>query len=601
MTNRELLMDAIGDVDMSFIAEHTDNKVTTPVKRFLRFAVPAAVYAAACLAVILLVPFITGKSGIEPPPSKDPAPVVTETLSTDNSIESERVLVTESADTETSETDTTPSETELVPETTTVQTEPADPVAPSETTSPTIPEPKPDTKPTMPKEMKLVSDSTIPYYIMSYDSDLDFDTGWENSLRPESHYKSYKDFRAFIQKCRGMDLDKDIYPAKAYKGILDSWDSFNEKFFDEYDMYFVYYNAPSGSISYYITDMSMGDEGVLIADFEYIEPDVQTCDLQESTYLIAVNKQYSKNASRIVSRTAYYRHTYNYYTGEPETVLARDLPERIDTYKLSSLPLALVDDVFGAPVVLRNKADFSKFQKAVTKGCGGDILNVFNTDFERRMTSLEKGYSFLSFGYVCVGVYDYDYIIKNGKVKVELDSNGVMSIYVPVPENKDKVNKDNMHLWMLQFTNNVMADVKEVKVIESASTNVTSFATCPKCHNTQAASNIFVESIHADYKQTGRVIMRVKNFVTRDIFKLGADTTDEVMKRYLSGIEIDEMSSTNYTDNPGLVEDIISGKRSHYITVKFTLTDKSAANLTKVLSSFGCTYCSEFESGGAVY
>ena len=622
MTAREILIDSLNDIDSAFIKEHMAHKTETPAQKFLRYAMPVAIYAAACVAVFLLIPFITGHSPDTPP--VDPAvsgTYATETVVTADSEETsvtEESTVTTTGETSTDETTEAPAiETEdivLPPETVAppAAEEPRETVTvpavtttpPPQTTTTAVTTTEP-VKPTPPKGMAYIADATIPYYVIDYDYKLDFATERNETLTPQVRYTNYNDFKSFTDKCKTKTYPDHWYPNYHYPDILDSWEYFGEEFFKKYDIYFIDIMVSSGSIYYYMTDLSMGNNGTLIADFDFIEPGngmVSTCDLKETTHLIVVEKKNSEDSAYIAVRETIYEKGYSPYTGEIETVLKARLPERNDSYMLKSIPVSLANERLGTPVVMRNNDDFVRFRDLVSELCNGDTTSVFDEYYHRFVSYAETTPVFLSYDYVCLGVYDYDYILDNGGIKVDIDDYGIMNIKVPVSENKDDATKGRLHLWVLQFTKNVLNGVKEVNIIETASTKAPPrYAVCPKCEKERLASDIFVESIHPEYKQTGSVILFVKNSITREIFKLGPDTTDVVMERYLSDLELDKMSSSNYSGNPGLVEDIITGKHIYKLPISFTLTDKSIENLTAVLSSFGCEYCSDFELGAAIY
>ena len=79
MSTREMLVDVMNDIDPAFISEHMDRSNGSVARRITRYAVPVAIYAAACIAVMLIFPHII-RHGNDPAPIPGDDPMVVETI-----------------------------------------------------------------------------------------------------------------------------------------------------------------------------------------------------------------------------------------------------------------------------------------------------------------------------------------------------------------------------------------------------------------------------------------------------------------------------------------------------------------------------------------
>ncbi|MBE6709084.1 MAG: hypothetical protein E7578_07585 [Ruminococcaceae bacterium] len=104
MSTRDMILDVMNDVDPAFIKEHMDRATITGFRKFIRFAAPAMIYAAACIAAILILPHIIGKNPGKPPSDPAVIPGITEATKTTEPDDTDTPETTEdeviSADTE---------------------------------------------------------------------------------------------------------------------------------------------------------------------------------------------------------------------------------------------------------------------------------------------------------------------------------------------------------------------------------------------------------------------------------------------------------------------------------------------------------------------
>ena len=80
MIDRELFIDSVGEIDLELLAEHITRKIPTRAQKIRRYAMAVAAYAAAVIAVAVILPFIIGK-GDDPSPVPGDDPIMTETHS----------------------------------------------------------------------------------------------------------------------------------------------------------------------------------------------------------------------------------------------------------------------------------------------------------------------------------------------------------------------------------------------------------------------------------------------------------------------------------------------------------------------------------------
>ncbi len=79
MKNRESFIDAIGEINEKYLTEHVRRRCPPNMHKIRRYVLAAGVYAAAILAVAILLPFVIG-NGKEPEPTVKPnPPIVSET------------------------------------------------------------------------------------------------------------------------------------------------------------------------------------------------------------------------------------------------------------------------------------------------------------------------------------------------------------------------------------------------------------------------------------------------------------------------------------------------------------------------------------------
>ncbi|MBQ7827029.1 MAG: hypothetical protein IJ386_02055 [Clostridia bacterium] len=154
MTNHEKFLDAMNGVDEKFLSVHIRQKCPTAGDKVKRYALAVAAYAAAIIAVAVILPFVI-RHGDDPTPQPGDDPVVTETYATEpGSTEMTENAIETIVITETDEITVAPPETtETTPEVTTAP--------PTETTTTTAPPPPETTTTTPPPETEPPAE-TIP-------------------------------------------------------------------------------------------------------------------------------------------------------------------------------------------------------------------------------------------------------------------------------------------------------------------------------------------------------------------------------------------------------------------------------------------------------
>ncbi len=81
MTNRDKFLDAMSVIDEDLLTAHFQRKCPTKAQKIRKYAMAAAAYVAACLVLVIILPFIIGKDEIYTPAPGD-SPIVVESDST---------------------------------------------------------------------------------------------------------------------------------------------------------------------------------------------------------------------------------------------------------------------------------------------------------------------------------------------------------------------------------------------------------------------------------------------------------------------------------------------------------------------------------------
>lgn len=624
MSTKDIILDVMNDIDPKFIKEHMDRANVTGFRKFIRFATPVAIYAVACIAVLFIIPFITGKPSADLPEPPSHTPILNETQAssdteyiseqeTENTVNPENKTETETkaesdieSETETEEITIIETETEAVIDQTTSPEDTTE-LLPIETTpeeSETVtkpkpepdvepdpepdsdpdPEPKPEPKPEPvpePKNMQHVTGVPVPYSYLWYDgySALDFsDTILSNPV-----FTNTKDFKQLADQWKSIAEKETAYKNPVDKAILADIDYFNEAFFRTHNLYIECIGSPSGSISFGINKVSISENGTFSVVFNRYDPMWQTGDYNEIYVFFAVEKSIAQNALRAEYSYNTYLESYNPYTGEGKYVLEESLSESILTYGVSD-----VLDVGDIPTVVRDENDLTSLLGKVSSACGDNIGAYFDAV---PLEDVDLG----EFGYVYVGIHDSTFINDNNKIQVTLSSRGVLEILVPVEAVGGEKHSGNLKMYVLKLPKKIMDMTREVKVVEILSVEpVGDTMACPKCGLTRSSEDIWVTKLHPEYKQSGKLFIMVKNDTTREIFKISPNTIDEVKKRFFSNIKYEYLDSEDYSGNPDFVQEIISGEFIYKIMISVTLEDKSIENIKKVLEGFGCYRCSPF-------
>ncbi|MBE6708819.1 MAG: hypothetical protein E7578_06215 [Ruminococcaceae bacterium] len=80
MSTRDTFIDAMGIIDDELLTSHLRRKCPTKTQKIQRYVMAAAIYAAACLVFIAVLPLIIGKDKAPTPPDLGDAPIVIETV-----------------------------------------------------------------------------------------------------------------------------------------------------------------------------------------------------------------------------------------------------------------------------------------------------------------------------------------------------------------------------------------------------------------------------------------------------------------------------------------------------------------------------------------
>lgn len=219
----------------------------------------------------------------------------------------------------TPEITTPPSETTTTtpppPETTTTMAPPVAETA--KTTSPPEPEPIPE-----PKGMEHFTDGVIPYSLITCEGDLSFAMlGSDKSVEPTPVYTSAEDFRSFTDKCR-----EAITQQPWLTSILDSWEYFNEDFFEEYNLYLIMTVMGCSGEDNSIDGVSVDKDGNLVINinrYEYTGGSATVMDFK--SYVLAVKKEYTDNTDNVKYNNINYKGFFNEYTRKTDYVLESEL------------------------------------------------------------------------------------------------------------------------------------------------------------------------------------------------------------------------------------------------------------------------------------
>lgn len=180
----------------------------------------------------------------------------------------------------------------------------------------------PETEPVAePKGMVHITDGEIPYSLITYEHDLCFAIyGNDKCVEPNSVYTSAEEFKNFTDECR-----EAINNQTWLTSLLDSWEYFNEDFFEKYNLYFIRDSFSSGSYYETVDSVTLDKDGTLVINLNYYEyTGGVTGDIGFASFVIAVDKDYAGNGNR-KTNTIKYLGFHNYYTRKVDYVLESEV------------------------------------------------------------------------------------------------------------------------------------------------------------------------------------------------------------------------------------------------------------------------------------
>ena len=604
MTTRDMILDVMNDIDADIVASHISRKNVTGFRKFLRYAAPAAVYVAACIVALLVIPQLIGKEPVNPD-NNGPAAIVTtedgttateditEIEETKGVIETEAVTAeSEEADTE---TDTDPPKSEAVSkETTPVETTPAQTTAPKQpaataATTTAKPSPKPEKEPASVAKPKGFTDvsGSIPFSYLFY-SDRYINEKADKLLEENKMFSDAKAFKNFLTKYKEAAAD-DLNPPLGKYFSKDA-EYFNEAFFKTHNLYFFYTMLSSGSINIEISDITI-ENGQMCVHYNVYEPNVQTCDLKCVLFVFAVEKSVAKNVTSISRKGTAYVQVFDQYVGKTMYYLSENVEDMTTILTTTTRQIPNFD---GKVNMILTADDLSRVKSEFSKACNNNIGGYFPDDPFAGITEA----SLSEYGYVMLGIYNSEYVNSDNPIRITLGSDDVLYVSLHTKGSTRVPMEDPLVYYTLKIPKRILSKAKSVQVnelLQASTTSKTENLKCEKCGQFSLRSEVWASSVHPEYgQQTGTIWFIVGGATTQDIFKVSPDTTDEVIRRYLQGIEFEDLHTSDYSNNPDLVADIISGRHPYKLVVGFTLKDKSVENITAVLNRFGCKKCSSF-------